>query len=260
MLFDTHTHYFDEKFGSLEEQNEILTEVLKNVPRIVICGTNPTTSCAALNLAEKHGGVYAACGLHPEDISDKPDENDFMLIEIEKYFSHPKCVAIGEIGLDYYWRSDNREEQKRVFRKQLGFAKKHDLPVVVHDRDAHGDSLDTVRSFPDIIGVFHSFSGSCETAAELVRLGWYISFSGVITFKNAVRVSEVAKNVPENRLMIETDCPYLSPVPHRGERNDSRNLIFIAEKIAELRGESVDETVSRTSENAMRLFNRIKCT
>ena len=159
MLFDTHTHYFDDKFGDMSERENVLSEVLKTVPHIIVCGTNPSTSREALGFAEKFAGVYATCGLHPKDITEFPDENDGMLDDIKTLLSHPKCVAVGEIGLDYYWRSDNREEQKRVFSKQLKLARELNLPVVVHDREAHGDSLETVRAFPDVKGVFHSFSG-----------------------------------------------------------------------------------------------------
>ena len=255
MLFDTHTHYFDDKFGSTGEQEALLCEVLRTVPHVVICGTDPESSEKSLRLADKFDGVYVSCGLHPEDISDDSSRNDEMICEITKLLRHPKCVAVGEIGLDYYWRSDNREEQKRIFEKQLEIAREYSLPVIVHDREAHGDSVETVKKHPGVRGVFHSFSGSRETAAELVSEGWYLSFTGVITFKNATRIAEVVKSIPDDRIMIETDCPYLSPVPHRGERNDSRNLRYIAEKIAELRGISYDELTYLTEKNAFRFFN-----
>ena len=255
MLFDSHTHYFDEMYGDVSSAESLLEEIIKTVPHIVICGTNPDSCRRSLQLAEKFDGVYAACGLHPEDISDDPSENDRMINDIKAMLDHPKCVALGEIGLDYYWRNDNREEQKRVFDAQLSIACGMQLPVVVHDREAHGDSLAVVKSHAGSKGVFHSFSGSRETASELVSLGWYISFTGVVTFKNATRIADVVRSVPDDRLMIETDCPYLSPVPHRGERNDSRNLRFIAEKIAELRDTGYDYIADLTEKNALDFFN-----
>ncbi|MBO4769380.1 MAG: TatD family hydrolase [Clostridia bacterium] len=259
-LFDTHAHYYDEKFGSPEEQETLLCDVLKEVPRIINCGITPSTSEICLGWAKKHAGLFAACGLHPENISGSRAENTKMLDQISGMLDDPECVAVGEIGLDYYWTSDNREEQKSVFSSQLDMALEKKLPVVIHDREAHGDCLDIVSGFRGrgLKGVFHSFSGSPETARELIKLGFYISFSGVITFKNAVKPVEVLKILPEDRILAETDCPYLAPVPFRGKLNDSRLMRHSVAKIAEIRGTGFDEMVRITERNAVSLFE--KCT
>lgn len=254
-LFDTHSHYWDEKFGTAEERERVLGEVFgSGVDYVVNCGTTFASSLECLSLSEKFGGCCFAAGLHPEDISDDPAENDSEIEKIKTLLKHGKCVALGEIGLDYHWRDDNREEQKRVFSAQLGIASEYGLPVIIHDRDAHGDCFETVREHPEARGIFHSYSGSIETAKELLKRGWYISFSGVITFKNATKIAEIVKMIPDDRILIETDCPYLAPHPHRGERNDSRLMRFTAEKAAELRNTGIEEFISLTNTNAKQLF------
>lgn len=260
MVFDTHSHYYDDKFGETrEERDAILEEVLSGgVSGVINCGTTYENSLECIRIAEKFGGAYAACGLHPEDVTDDYAFNDESVGKIKALLSHKKVVALGEIGLDYHWREDNKDEQKRIFRLQLEIAVEEDIPVVVHDRDAHGDTLSIVSEYKGVKGVFHSYSGSIETAKELMKMGWYISFSGVITFKNAVRMAEIVKSIPDDRILIETDCPYLAPHPHRGERNDSRLILFTAEKAAELRNLPVDRLISQTNENAKRLFTKIK--
>ena len=174
---------------------------------------------------------------------------------MEALLSHPKIVAVGEIGLDYHWEDEcPREKQKEVLIAQLELAKKHDLPVVIHDREAHGDSLAIVREFPDVTGVFHCFSGSPEMARELLDLGWYLGFDGPVTYKNARRAPEVAAVTPLDRMLIETDSPYMTPVPHRGERNDSAYVRLVAEKLAEWKGVPVEQLARATLENGKRLF------
>ena len=179
------------------------------------------------------------------------------LYEIEKLLSRPRVVGIGEIGLDFYWDDPAREIQEKWFRAQMDMAKRRGVPVAIHDRDAHGKCMDVVRDYPEVRGVFHSFSGSAEMAKDLVRRGWYISFSGVVTFKNAQRVREVAASVPVDRMLIETDCPYLSPEPNRGKRNDSRNLIYTSAALAEVKGMDQAEFCSVTANNA-REFLKLK--
>ena len=191
-------------------------------------------------------------GLHPEDCAGCTDA-DFDAIRT--LCAHEKVVAIGEIGLDYYWKENPPKEfQEQVFRRQIDLALELDLPVIVHDREAHGDSLRIVLEYPALRGVFHCFSGSPEMAAELLKRGWYLGFDGPITYKNAKRAPEVAAITPLDRMVIETDSPYLTPVPHRGERNDSRYLPFVAEKLAEWKGVTTEEIIGITWRNGLRLF------
>lgn len=254
LLFDSHAHYYDERFGNDAERRAVLDKIRRaGVTHVLNAGTNPDTSRQALKLAEENEGFYASVGLHPEDLFSLPDP-EAALAEIEALAAHPKAVAIGEIGLDYHWHGEERAFQKEWFARQLALADRLGLPVIVHDREAHGDCLETVCRFPQVKGVFHSFSGSRETAAQLVRRGWYISFSGVITFKNAARLAEILPVVPEDRLLLETDCPYLTPHPYRGQRNDSSYLILTAERAAALRGVSPEALCDQTAANAAALF------
>lgn len=252
ILFDSHAHYYDEKYGDeLEETVKAIREA--GVRYVLNAGTTPETSRQALSLAEKYDGFYAAVGIHPENIDEIDKEAAFD--EIKTLLKHEKAVAIGEIGLDYHWRDDNKEEQKYWFRKQLEYALETDTPVIIHDREAHGDCLKIVKEYKGVRGVFHSYSGSADMAKELLKLGWYISFSGVITFKNNVKATEVVPIIPDDRILIETDCPYLAPVPHRGERNHSGFMTFTAEKMASLRSVTVDEIAKTTLKNAATLFS-----
>lgn len=253
-LFDSHAHYNDVAFGTQAERDELISAVHNSgVEYIINAGTNPQTSAEGLELAEKFDFIYAAVGLHPEDISDTSDtEQQFSAIR--SLAAHKKAVAIGEIGLDYHFRNDNRDFQKYWFSRQMGLASELDMPVIVHDRDAHGDCMEIVRKFPTVKGVFHSYSGSAETAAELIKLGWYISFSGVITFKNASRLAEIVPTIPSDRILTETDCPYLTPHPFRGNRNDSGFMHLTAEKAAELRSIPTELFAEQTVDNAKRLF------
>lgn len=257
-LFDTHAHYYDEKFGSDENRSAVIAKIRQaGVKYVINAGTNPETSRLSLSLADKYNGFFAAVGLHPEDIFDISDP-DAAFAETAELLLSEKSVAIGEIGLDYHWHGEpsEREFQKYWFEKQLELACRLDYPVVIHDRDAHGDCLETVLKYPEARGVFHSYSGSTETARELIKRGWYISFSGVITFRNARRMAEVVAEIPEDHLLIETDCPYLTPHPYRGQINDSSYMLLTAEKAAEVRGISVERLCAVTLENAARLFSR----
>ena len=251
MLFDTHAHYDDERFGA-DREALLASMPEKNVGLIVNPGCDLPSSRVAVELAGKFDFVYAAVGIHPENCADFEPEQIEKLRELAK---EPKVVAIGEIGLDYYWAENPpRALQQEVLRRQLGLAEKLQLPVIIHDRDAHGDTMAIVREFPQVRGVFHCFAGSTEMARELIGMGWMLSFNGAATFKNARKAPEVIAAVPLEKLMIETDAPYLTPVPHRGERNDSSYVRFVAEKIAEIKGLSPEEVERVTWENGRRFF------
>ncbi len=251
MLFDTHAHYDDDQFD--EDRAEVLRSLAEHGVGLVV---NPSVTAenakTVLAMAEEYPFLYAAVGVHPENCAHYDEEELARLKELAK---HPKCVAIGEIGLDYYWEENPpREFQQRVFREQMALARELKLPVIVHDREAHADSLSIVKEFPEVKGVFHCFSGSAEMAKELLALGWMISFTGVVTYKNARKAVEAAAVIPLDRLMLETDSPYMSPVPCRGRRNDSRHLVHIAEKLAEIKGVSAEELIRITTENGRRFF------
>ena len=251
MIFDTHAHYDSGAFNA--DRFEILDSMQENnVGLIVNPGCDLESSKAAIELAEKYDFVYAAIGWHPEDILDKLTEEAFG--EMCALASHPKCVAIGEIGLDYYWDATHKEEQKSLFRRQIELALKLDKPIIVHDREAHGDSMDIIREYPEIRGVFHCYSGSAEMAQELLKRGWYLGFDGPITYKNARKSIEVLEICPAEHMVIETDSPYLTPVPFRGKRNDSSKLGYVIEKIAEVKGMSPEAIEKITYENGRRLF------
>ncbi len=251
-LFDTHAHYDAAQFDP--DRDAALSALPgQGVELVVNPGCDLDSSRAAIALSERFPFLYAAVGVHPEDCGDWTDGD---VEELRALASHPRVVAIGEIGLDYYWpENPPRELQKRVFRAQMALAAELDLPVIVHDREAHGDSMDIVREFPRVRGVFHCFSGSAGMAKELVRLGWMISFTGVLTYKNARKAVESAQAVPLERIMIETDSPYMAPVPHRGERNRSGYVALVCERLAELKGVSPDECSRITLENGKKFFH-----
>lgn len=250
MIFDTHAHYDSGAFNA--DRFDILASMPeKNVGLIVDPGCDLESSRAAIALAEKYSFVYAAVGWHPEDMDKLTDES---FDEMIKLMHHPKCVAVGEIGLDYYWDAEHKDEQKALFIRQIELALELDKPVIVHDREAHGDSFDIVSRYPELRGVFHCYSGSAEMAAELLKRGWYLGFDGPITYKNARKALEVLQMCPLERMAIETDSPYLTPVPNRGKRNDSSNLKYVIDKIAEVKGVSASEIERATFENGKKLF------
>ena len=251
MIFDTHAHYDSAAFNA--DRFEVLASLPEgNVGLVVNPGCDIPSSRMAVEFAERYPHVYAAVGTHPSDCAGTGETEYDALRELAK---HEKVVAIGEIGLDYYWDTNPPKEfQQEVFRRQIELALELDLPVCVHDREAHGDSLSIVLEYPELRGVFHCFSGSPEMAAELLKRGWYLGFDGPITYKNARRSPEVVAVTPLDRILIETDAPYLTPVPFRGKRNDSRNLSYVIEKLAEWKGVTPAEMERITWENAVRFY------
>ena len=252
MLFDTHAHYDDDWFDA--DRDALLASMPeRGVGLIVHPGITVETSRQAIAMAERYGHVYAAVGIHPENCHDFVPAHIEQLRELAR---HPKVVAIGEIGLDYYWDTNPPKEfQQQVLRSQMALAAELKLPVIIHDRDAHADTLAIVKEFPEVTGVFHCYSGSVEDARTLVKMGWMLSFNGAATFKNARKAPEVIAEVPLERLMIETDAPYLAPVPHRGKRNDSSLVHLVAEKIAQIKGLTAEEVEKATWDNGKRFFN-----
>ena len=250
-IFDTHAHYDDSRFDG--DRDAVLAALPEaGVELVLDPGCDLPSSRAAAALAERYSHVYAAAGIHPENCAGFQDAD---LAALRQLLAQPKVAAIGEIGLDYYWAENPpRDFQQMVFRKQLALAEELDLPVIVHDREAHGDSLSIIQEFPAVTGVFHCFSGSPEMAEELLKRGWYLGFDGPITYKNARRAPEVAAITPLERMVVETDAPYLSPVPVRGRRNDSRYLPHVIAKLAEWKGVTPEEMTRITCENGKRLF------
>ena len=251
MLFDTHAHYDSRQFDA--DRDQVLSALPgQGVGLVVNPGCDLDSSRQAIGIAERYPFVYAAVGVHPEDCAGWQDTD---VDELRSLAAHPKVVAIGEIGLDYYWKENPpREFQQGVFRAQLALARELDLPVIVHDREAHGDCLSIIREFPQVRGVFHCFSGSAEMAKELVGLGWMISFTGALTYKNARKAVEAAQAVPLDRIMIETDSPYMAPVPCQGERCHSGLVRHTCQRLAELRGISPEECARITFENGMEFY------
>ena len=251
MLFDTHAHMDDRAFH--EDREELLAGFAqKGVGLVMNPGCSLTSSRNAVALAEKYPFVYAAVGSHP-DVAD--EVNETVLEEYRKLCKlSNKVKAIGEIGIDYHYEDIPRDLQLKAFRMQMELARELGLPVIVHEREAHEDGMAVVREFPDVTGVFHCYSGSAEMARQLVDKGWYIGFTGVLTFKNARKAIETAASIPIDRIVLETDCPYMAPVPHRGKRNDPGYLGYMAEKLAEIRGMSLEEIHEITCENGKRLY------
>lgn len=266
-IFDSHAHYFDARF--LRETDggakEILEQIMPSpVSYILNVGTDPRTSVLAVEQAATYEGMYAAVGIHPGDCHYLTDPLG-ALAEIENLIGdkanrrEKKIVALGEIGLDYHFERYgdilmDREKEMLFFRNQLEMAERLDLPVIIHDREAHGDSFETVLQYPNVRGVFHSFSGSAEMARELTRRGWFVSFSGTLTFKNAERVRAAARAVPQNQLLVETDAPYLAPHPMRGQINHSGLLTYTLETLAQIWECSPQEAADITAQNAKTLF------
>lgn len=255
MLFDTHAHYDDDAF---DQDRELLLETLpeRGVSLLVNPGCDVESSRKAVSYAKAYPHVYAAVGIHPENCGDFTAGDIEVLRQLAQ---QPKVVAIGEIGLDYYWEENPpRAFQQEVLRAQLELARQLRLPVIFHDREAHGDSLAMVKEFPEVTGVFHCFSGSPEMARELLDIGWYLGFDGPITYKNARRAPEVAAVTPVERMLIETDSPYMAPVPHRGKRNASSYVRLVAEKLAQWKSLSPEELAHITKENGKRLFRIVE--
>lgn len=250
MLFDTHAHLDD---GAFEEDRRELIESFQasGVGLILNPGWNLESSRSAVALAERCPFIYAAVGSHPDAAQEVNEE---VLEEYRKLCKHEKVRAIGEIGIDYHYEDVPRQVQKQAFRAQMELAREVGLPVIIHEREAHEDGLAIIREFPDVKGVFHCFSGSAEMARQLVDMGWYIGFTGVLTFKNARRAIEAAKAVPLDRIVLETDCPYMAPEPFRGKRNHPGYLYRMAEKLAEIKGVSVEDAQRITYENGRRLY------
>ncbi|MDR0952222.1 MAG: TatD family hydrolase [Oscillospiraceae bacterium] len=251
MFFDTHAHY-DDKAYDADRDEAIALARDAGAELIVNCGTDEKASLDSIALAEKYPFFYAAVGWHPEEAGSFTEES---AEQIRAWAKHPRVVAIGEVGLDYHYEPVDKPLQAAVFVRHMELARELDLPVIIHDREAHADVLEIVRQFPEVRGVFHSFSGSPEMAKIVLELGWYLGFNGVVTFKNAKRAPEVVAMCPADRLLMETDCPYLTPEPNRGKRNSSAYLTYVAAKMAAIRGVSAEEVYRITVENGKRLFS-----
>lgn len=251
-IFDSHAHYNDEKFS--EDRDGVLSSLPSSgVLGLINCGTDLESSKISRDLSETYDFVFFAAGIHPEDCGDKPLSD---LEGIKKLLPHKKCVAVGEIGLDFYWPEPDREIQVKFFEEQLKIAKDFDLPVIIHDREAHGPTLELLKKYRPK-GVLHCFSGSVETMKEVISLGMYIGLGGAVTFKNARKAVEVAKAVPADRLLLETDCPYMAPVPFRGKRNDSSLIAYTAQFIAGLRETDTQKLIDQCTENTKALFTKL---
>ncbi len=250
MYFDTHAHYTDESFNP--DRDETIKAVFESAVELIINASSDYKSCLeSLELAEKYPFIYAALGWHPHEAKSFSEDSEKL---IRQCCTLPKVRAIGEIGLDYFYDLSERDVQREVFIRQMELAQELKIPVVIHDRDAHAECMEIIRRFPEVKGEFHCYSGSAEMAREILDMGWYLGFTGAITFKNARRALEVIEMCPTDRILIETDCPYLAPVPHRGKRNDSRNLPFIAQTIANIKGISVAEVAEMTNRNGRHFF------
>lgn len=264
-IFDTHAHYFDAKFSEIEGgADEILSsdEFTNKVSHVVNVGSIPSNPYVSIELAKKYDFIYSAVGIHPSDAQNvcKDDVKGFLaviegLIATEQSIRENKIVAVGEIGFDYYWQPVDKETQYKYFDGQMKLAQKYNMPVIVHNRDAHGDTFDMICKYPSVRGIIHSCSMSPEMTKEIVKRGWYISFSGTLTFKNANKVREACAAVPLDRLLIETDAPYLAPSPYRGKINNSVYMQYTAQAAADIHGVTYDELAIITRENAKKIFN-----
>lgn len=251
MFFDSHAHIDDEKFDG-DREEVIARAFASGITGFVNVGACMASSARSVALAEKYAQIYAAVGIHPHDAENALGTDYDQLAEWTKL---SKVVAIGEIGLDYYYDFSPREVQKTVFIKQLDVARQTQMPVIIHDRDAHGDILEILKKeAAGVTGILHCFSGSLEMAREIIKLGFYISIAGPVTFKNAAKLPEIVANVPLERLLVETDCPYLTPHPHRGKRNEPAYVKLVAEQVASLRNMDVPTLAAATYQNAKQLF------
>lgn len=251
-IFDSHSHYNDEKFNG--DREKLIDEVYKSgITKLVVAGYDIKSSEEAIQMANKHEFIYATCGISPNDIDDLPTE---YLEKVRKNALNKKVVAIGEIGLDYYWNKENKDFQKKIFKEQIELANELNLPIVIHTREAVMDTIEILKNEVKCknTGVFHCCPLNVELIKEALKLGYYISFAGPITFKNSKNANQVIETVPLDRMLVETDSPYLSPEPLRGTRNDSRNLKYIIAKIAEVKNMKVEEIAKITYENAKKIF------
>lgn len=252
MFFDSHAHYDDDAFN--EDREELLNSLFQNdVNYIVNASSDMLSSKASIELSNKYSHLYAAVGVHPSEVNEMSENAIDTLKTMCK--ENSKVVAIGEIGLDYHYDRQNSETQKYWFERQIQIAKETNLPVIIHSREASQDSFDIIKKSNIKKGVIHCYSGSAEMALEYIKMGFYIGVGGVVTFNNAKRLVEVVATVPLTKILIETDCPYLAPVPNRGKRNDSHNLIYVSEKIAQIKQISSNKVAKITSENAKELFD-----
>lgn len=255
-IIDSHAHYDDEAFN--EDREDVLNEIRENgVIGVLNCAASYGSLKTTYDLTKRYDFIVGALGIHPENANEMKEDT---IDEIKGYIkANDKIVAIGEIGLDYYWdENPSKEVQKEVFRKQMKLAKELNLPVVIHDREAHQDTLEIIREFPEVKGVVHCFSGSVEFAKECIKLGYYIGFTGVVTFKNAKKIVQVAKEIPLDRILVETDCPYMSPEPNRGKRNKSDYIGYIIRKIAEIKEIDQYEANLSFNKNFYRLIKKVK--
>ena len=256
-IFETHAHYEDVKFDS--DREELLALLPKqNIEYVINVGSNLETTRKSIEMAKQYDFIYAAVGVHPSDIAEL---NESTFEELKEVADYEKTVAIGEIGLDYYWDKDTlvQEKQREWFKCQMLLAKEKNLPVIIHSRDAAEDTMKVMKEVKaeEIPGVIHCYSYSLEMARQFIKMGYYIGIGGVLTFKNAKKLKEVAAEIPLERILLETDCPYMAPEPHRGERNSSLYIPHVIEKLAEIRNITKEEIIAITNENARRLFLRI---
>ena len=254
VIFDTHAHYDSDSFD--EDRDSVLKQIEESgVALILNCASDYASIKKTYNLTKEYDFIYGALGIHPSDANDFNSNVKSEIIEYIK--SNEKILAIGEIGLDYYWEENpSKEVQKEVFRAQMNLAKELNLPVVIHDRDAHGDTLEIMKEYPEVKGIVHCFSGSVEFARECIKLGYYIGITGVVTFKNAKKIVDVVKDVPLEKLLVETDAPYMAPVPNRGKRNKSDYISHIIEQIAQIKEVSPKEVNMAVNDNFKRLIGK----
>lgn len=254
IIYDTHAHYDDNSFD--EDREDLLREIKSNgVALILNCASSYESINKTYKLTIDNDFIYGALGIHPENADEFNDEVESEIVSLIK--QNEKILAIGEIGLDYYWEENpSKEVQKEVFRRQMKLAEKLNLPVVIHDRDAHGDTLEILKEFPNVKGILHCFAGSVEFAMECIKLGYYIGIGGVVTFKNAKKVVEVVSKIPMDRILVETDAPYMAPTPNRGKRNKSDYIAYIIEQISEIRNIEPKEVNLAVNENFKRLIGK----
>ncbi|QDW75444.1 TatD family deoxyribonuclease [Lachnospiraceae bacterium KGMB03038] len=251
MIFDTHAHYDDEQFDT-DRKELLMSMATEGVGTIVNVGASYDSCQKVVDMAQEYPFMYAAVGIHPDEVGAL---NEVSFAQMKQLFQREKVVAVGEIGLDYYWDKESHDQQKKWFIRQLDLAKELNLPVLIHSREAAADTLEIMKEEAGgLSGVIHCFSYSREMAQEYVKMGFYIGIGGVVTFKNAKKIKEVAEAIPLEKILLETDCPYLAPVPYRGKRNDSRYIRYVAEEIARLKDISYEEVIRQTEENARKMY------